>query len=57
MTVSPKKEEASNDLNKQKDTLDISENTSVTAMGEIGAGKREAKTAEKTSFSRYQQLE
>jgi hypothetical protein len=32
-------------LNQQKDTLEISENTSVTAMDEIGAEIQEAKTA------------
>jgi hypothetical protein len=33
-------------LNQQDDALEISENTSVTAMDEIGAEIREAKTAE-----------
>jgi hypothetical protein len=33
-------------LNQQKDALEISENSSVTAMDEIGAEIQEAKTAE-----------
>ena len=49
-------DEAFSDLNYQKDTLDISENTSVTAIDEIGVEIREAKTAGRTSSQRYQQF-